>query len=254
MINNTIKRPAAQAKHSMIRAKAVIAVLVIWGNLTLSTDAALIDIENLNGAQTGAYAFVNDAGVFLPDPSAEIFFGAFITTTQTIAAIQTAFTTDFSALAADFTSIGSVGVEKDGPLISGVTGVHTSSNGGLNAVPVIGRNLALWVTTSGTVNDGSAQHLIYLTSQMFLADVVAAPEQTYTALFRSMGDGGNGEVAVGGFGLFTKDVGGGGGAFSAFNTVAVVPEPGTFGILIGLGLVGMLIHRRRRSSAPRSPA
>ena len=84
------------------------------------------------GVSGGGHAFYLEDGSSLLAASGTFFIGGFSSTYSSSADISTAFTTDFLSLAADFISIGSVGVEVDdiGPfdgLHNSVSTVDTSS-------------------------------------------------------------------------------------------------------------------------------
>ena len=215
-------------------------------------ESALVDISNLNDASNGAFNLFTESGNNLADPPARIHIGTFLSYNDSNKAnISTAFTSNFSALAADFTSIGSVGVEEDG--IFNQAGVHDSSNAGLTVDPSdYNRNLAIWITTSGTINDGTAEHLIYFTNQTFTADAPVGPENTYQAELRNGSgvDAGNGFLAVGGNTSYSFNWGSA-GVLVGFNTVAI-PEPSSIFTLISLGAIGWGVYRcRRRTTRPR---
>tara|TARA_R110000850_G_scaffold9209_6_gene34143 strand:+ start:1473 stop:2213 length:741 start_codon:yes stop_codon:yes gene_type:complete len=242
MTNKILKKPLARAIQALIGTKVAIVTLTILGMSSFSTHAALIKVTNVNSGTNGGYAFVDSGDSFLADPPGKIFFGGFSSTYTTAAAIQTAFYNDFSALTSDFISIGNVGVESD--TLGGVQGLHDSSSSGLDSTAVVGRFFAIWLTVSGTINDTNTEHLIYLTSETFASDPASpAPENGYTATIRP-GVNGNGTLAVGGVGAFTRDYGTVGDE-ATFNTVAI-PEPSSFLILAGLGFVGLIVQRRRR--------
>jgi hypothetical protein len=215
-------------------------------------ESALVDISNLNDASNGAFNLFTENGGNLSDPPATIFIGTFASYTDSNKAnISSAFTNNFSALAADFTSIGSVGVEEDG--LFNQTGIHDSSNAGLTVAPAdYNRNLAIWITTSGTINDQNAEHLIYFTNEIFTADAPIGPENTYQVELRNGSgvDAGNGFLAVGGNTSYSFDHGAG-GVLVGFNTVAI-PEPSSIFILLSLSAIGWGVYRfRRRTARPR---
>ncbi len=210
------------------------------------SQAAIVNVANTTfngpmGALSGGHAFVDNAGDFIDDPPGTIFFGGFENFT-TKSAVQTAFATNFSALAADFDSIGSVGVESD--VVGGFNGLHDSSTADLNPTAVVGRNVAIWLTTSGTIDDTDAQHFIYFTSNLFTADPVGPSQNTYQVFVLPSGSGGNGEVFIGNEGLFSVNYNGGDGPQAAFSTVAV-PEPRSMSFIVGGVLLALFFIRRR---------
>ncbi|MEM9281705.1 MAG: PEP-CTERM sorting domain-containing protein [Verrucomicrobiota bacterium] len=214
-----------------------------FASLACTVRAAIVDVSNANGTNNGAYAFVTSSGVDITDPPGRIFFGSFSTLSSTTD-IGNTFASNFSGLVSDFVSLGSVGVEEDGGF--NIAGLHVSTNPGLDVSSMIGRNLAVWLTTSGTINDTNAEHLIYLTTETFMADLPSPnPEFSYDAKLAPSGDGGTGNIAVGGFGNFVRDQSLGAGNISAFNTVAV-PEPGTWGLLLLSSIAIFFLRRKSR--------
>tara|TARA_B100000927_G_scaffold185712_1_gene149569 strand:+ start:1917 stop:2630 length:714 start_codon:yes stop_codon:yes gene_type:complete len=222
--------------------------------LVQRAETALVDISNLNNNSSGAFNLFTENGGNLSDPPATIFIGSFASYDDSNkGTISAAFFNDLSGLAADFNSIGSVGVEEDG--LFNLTGVHDSSNPGLT-VPVsdYGNNLAIWVTTSGTLNDLTAEHLIYFTTEILSADASVGPENSYQVRLRNGTgvDAGNGFLAWGGNNNYDFDWGPGAGVLPGFNTVAAVPEPSSIVTMISLGAIGFFFYRfRRRAKRPR---
>ena len=205
-------------------------------------------ISNVStGVSGGGHAFYLEDGSSLLAASGTFFIGGFSSTYSSSADISTAFTTDFSSLAADFISIGSVGVEVDdiGPfdgLHNSVSTVDTSS--------VVGRNVAVWLSSTNSFSDANAEHLIYwFDTTLYVADDPPPDPQTnYDVLLRP---GEAGDLVVGEFGNFTYNFGFGEGDQLAFNTVAV-PEPSAVFSLLSLCAIGFIINRRRcRSKSAR---
>lgn len=221
---------------------AGLGLMALW-LLVVSAPAALVNVSNVSSNTNGGYALVNESGSFLSDPPGEIFIGGFDSFTTT-SAITTAFSTNFAALASDFDSIASVDIEQDS--LNGIQGIHDSATSG-NPSSVVGRFVAIWISTTGDYTQASGEHLIYVTTDTFNPDgPPPVPEETYSVLLRPGSDGGNGTLAVGGFSNYFNDFGFGAGNQGAFNTVAI-PEPGSALLLSLVGAAGFVFYRRKHA-------
>ena len=211
--------------------------------LAVSAPAALVNVSNVSSDTNGGYALVNESGSFLSDPPAKIFIGGFGSFTS-ISAITAAFSNNFATLASDFDSIADVTLETDS--VEGIQGIHDSSTSG-DPSSVEGRDVAIWISTTGDYTQASGEHLIYVTTDSFVLDLSAPfPEETYSVFLRPSSDGGNGTLAVGGFSNFFNDFGFGAGSQAAFNTVAI-PEPGSVLLLTLVGAAGFVFYRRKHA-------
>lgn len=220
---------------------AGIGLMTAW-LMTMSAQAALVSISNVNGNSNGGYALFDEDGSFLSDPPGKIFIGGFETLT-TPAAIANAFYTNFSLLASDFDSIGSVAIESDS--LGGIQGIHDSSDS-YDPSSVVNRSVAIWISTAGdytTPPTVGGEHLIYVTSSTFQVDPPPPfPEESYSVILAPDTDGGNGTLVVGEFSNYFNDFGFGDGPEGAFNTV---PEPRSVLLLSLAGALGFLFYRRR---------
>ena len=172
-----------------------------------------------------------------------IFIGGFGSFTS-ISAITAAFSNNFATLASDFDSIADVTLETDS--VNGIQGIHDSSTSGDPTI-VSGRDVAIWISTTGDYTQASGEHLIYVTTGSFVLDPDPPfPEETYSVFLRPSSDGGNGTLAVGGFSNFFNDFGFGAGSQAACNTVAI-PEPGSVLLLTLVGAAGFVFYRRKHA-------
>ena len=211
--------------------------------LAVSAPAALVNVSNVSSDTNGGYALVNESGSFLSDPPAKIFIGGFGSFTS-ISAITAAFSNNFATLASDFDSIADVTLETDS--VEGIQGIHDSSTSG-DPSSVEGRDVAIWISTTGDYTQASGEHLIYVTNRYFLPDgPPPVPEQTYAVFLRPFSDGGNGAVAVGGFNEYFFDFNEGAGSQAAFNTIAI-PEPGSVLPLTLVGAAGFVFYLRKHA-------
>ncbi len=212
--------------------------------LAASAPAALVNVSNVSSDTNGGYALVNESGSFLSDPPAKIFIGGFSSPFTTISAITTAFSNNFATLASNFNSIADVTLETDS--VDGIQGIHDSSTSG-DPSSVEGRDVAVWISTTGDYTQASGEHLIYVTTDSFVLDLGGPfPEESYNVFLRPSSDGGNGTLAVGGFSNYFNDFGFGAGSQAAFNTVAI-PEPGSVLLLTLVGAVGFVFYRRKHA-------
>ena len=217
--------------------------------LAASAPAALVKISNVSfdsGSEeaNGGYALVSESGSFLADPPAKIFIGGFSSPYTTISAITTAFSNNFATLASNFNSIADVTLETDS--VDGIQGIHDSSTSG-DPSSVEGRDVAVWISTTGDYTQASGEHLIYVTTDSFVLDLGGPfPEESYSVFLRPSSDGGNGTLAVGGFSNYFNDFGLGAGDQGAFNTVAI-PEPGSVLLLTLVGAAGFVFYRRKHA-------
>jgi len=119
---------------------------------------------------------------------------------------------------------------------AGYNGLFQNAAGAF-ADPFGGKNIYLYASNGSDFTNASAEYLIYKFSATFTADPFNGEQLLGTSA---------GSLLVGGYNNYSFDYSLGGGALPAFNTVAAVPEPTTWMLLV-LGVTFVLWRKRQRA-------
>lgn len=195
--------------------------------------SAVLNVNNLNDAETNAYGLTDSAGNLLTQATGNSIRVGYFTgmgnsditnawNAGDIAGLDAAFVTFASAF-----GISTLG---DGIVYAGPSAYSD---------PFDGQSIYLWAAT-GSGFASTDEHLIYQFDDVFVAEPWFP-----VGVFLGVSSG---SLLVGNYGLYSYDLSGvGEGVLPCFSTATVIPEPSTVAALLGLGVLGLAIIIRRRA-------
>lgn len=200
-------------------------------SLVLVSQAAVINLQNINTASDAAYGLFNSSGTLIPVATADnIRFGYFsVSDVVVLADWASGGLSDLDANFVDFGSPTSMSLA-DGVFAGSPTA---------GSIPFTGQNMYIYASTGSNFTSASNQYLIYKFNAVFQTE-------PWTGGQAFLGTDA-GTLLVGGFGNFSHDYGLGGGSLPGYNTVAVVPEPTTWALLAGSSTTLMIMRKRRKA-------